>query len=150
MDDQRCRRPNSTLEHVFQITAEQGVVQRSFKSPVMLHTLRTEPLSNVFLVSDATCASTSRWSEADRTRDLAANNALGFQKILTLFIRPSWRSRGLKAAASLADLDVEIPDHNPLADELVNAFSNIGDKHKVLALPPTGAAGAWLSHLKSA
>lgn len=80
-------------------------------------------------------------------RNLAANNTLRFQKILTLSIGPSWCSRGLKAAASLADLDVEIPDHPPLADELVDAFSNIGDKHKVLALPPTGAARAWLSRL---
>lgn len=80
-------------------------------------------------------------------REIAANNTLGFQKILALSTRPSWRTRGLTAAASLTNLKVDIPDHPPLTDELVNAFGTMGDKGDEPALPPAGAARAWLSHL---
>ena len=80
--------------------------------------------------------------ETPLPRDAAANATLGFQKILALSTAPSWRTRGLQAAAAYTGLEIEIPDHPEVSTELVEAFSKIGDRH-----PPLGAAQAWLSHL---
>jgi hypothetical protein len=86
-------------------------------------------------------------SKAILPRDEAANSTLGLQKILVLSTGSSWRTRGLKAAASYTGLDVEIPDHPLITAEFVQAFSNIGDEETVAAFPAPGSALAWLSHL---
>ena len=78
-------------------------------------------------------------------RDMAANNTLGFQKLLALAIGPSWRSRGLEAAAKITNLTIEIPVQSSFTEEFVNAFMELGPpegKH-----PGRGSALAWLAHL---
>ena len=78
-------------------------------------------------------------------RDMAANDTLGFQKILALSKGPSWRSRGLEAAAKITNLTIEIPLQSSFTEEFVNAFMEIGppeSKH-----PGRGSALAWLAHL---
>ena len=44
-------------------------------------------------------------------RDTAANTTLGFQKIFALSTAPSWRTRGLQAAAAHTGIEIEIPEH---------------------------------------
>ena len=78
-------------------------------------------------------------------RGMAANNTLGFQKLLALAKGPSWRSRGLEAAAKITNLTIEIPIQSSYTEELVHAFMEIGpqeSKH-----PGRGSALAWLAHL---
>lgn len=58
---------------------------------------------------------------------------------------PSWRSRGLEAAAKITNLTIEIPIQSTFTDELVSAFMDLGpqaSKH-----PNRGSALAWLAHL---
>jgi hypothetical protein len=69
-----------------------------------------------------------------------------FQKILALSKSPSWRSRGLIAAANQTSLDIEIPKQPFIAPEMIEAFSKIGGK-EVNGHPKTGSAHAWLAHL---
>lgn len=80
-------------------------------------------------------------------REAAANATLGFQKILTVSTGPSWRTRGLRAAAAYTGLDIDIPNHPVVTTELAEAFRKIGDDATVADRPPLGAALAWLSHL---
>ena len=78
-------------------------------------------------------------------RDMAANDTLGFQKLLALSKGPSWRSRGLEAAAKITNLTIEIPVQSSFTEEFVNAFMELGpqeSKH-----PGRGSALAWLAHL---
>ncbi|KAI0424416.1 glycosyltransferase family 25 protein [Xylaria sp. FL1042] len=79
-------------------------------------------------------------------RDAAANKTLGFQKILALSTGPSWRTRGLDAAAQHTGLQITIPSHPQNPPELVNAFANIG-KEQGATLPRLGSAMAWMGHL---
>ncbi|OTA93708.1 glycosyltransferase family 25 protein [Hypoxylon sp. CO27-5] len=79
-------------------------------------------------------------------RDVAANSTLGFQKLLALSTKPSWRTRGLEAAANLTGLEFTIPPQGQNSDELVKAFQNLG-ADKGAKVPAYGSARAWLSHL---
>jgi hypothetical protein len=81
-------------------------------------------------------------------QDAASNSTLGFQKIIALSTGPSWRTRGLQAAAAYTGLDIEILPYVPPSPELVDAFSKIGEndlsaEHR----PGHGSATAWLAHL---
>ncbi|KIW78250.1 hypothetical protein Z517_08084 [Fonsecaea pedrosoi CBS 271.37] len=46
------------------------------------------------------------------TREIAANSTLGvnFEKILTISMKPSWRTRGLLAAAAHTGLEITVPE----------------------------------------
>ncbi|KAI1281397.1 glycosyltransferase family 25 protein [Xylaria sp. FL0933] len=79
-------------------------------------------------------------------RVAATNETLGFQKILALSTGPSWRTRGLAAAAQLTGLQITVPPHPSNPPELVNAFANIG-KEQGAAVPRPGSAMAWMGHL---
>jgi len=68
-----------------------------------------------------------------------------FQKIFALSVHPSWRTRGLEAAATLTNLTIEIPKHPYTSDELARAFEQIGPEN--VDHPPNGSALAWLAHL---
>ena len=59
---------------------------------------------------------------------------------------PSWRTRGLEAAAKLTGLEFTVPvqPHNP--EELVKAFEKIGADTGART-PAHGSATAWFSHL---
>lgn len=70
-----------------------------------------------------------------------------FQQILTLSQRPSWRTRGLEAAAKLTRLEITIPPKPPVDDRLADAFANIGPHVYEKDHPTTGASKAWLAHL---
>ncbi|KAL9134167.1 MAG: hypothetical protein Q9175_004653 [Cornicularia normoerica] len=76
---------------------------------------------------------------------MAANNTLGFQKLLALAKAPSWRSRGLEAAAKITNLTIEIPKQSSFTEELINAFMELGPKES--KHPGRGSAVAWLAHL---
>ncbi|KAI1648669.1 glycosyltransferase family 25 protein [Daldinia loculata] len=80
-------------------------------------------------------------------RETAANATLGFQKLVALSNKPSWRTRGLEAAAKLTDLEFTIPPQGQNSDELVEAFRNLGADKKGAKLPAPGSAKAWLAHL---
>ncbi|OAG43374.1 hypothetical protein AYO21_02311 [Fonsecaea monophora] len=79
-------------------------------------------------------------------RQAAANKTLGFEKLLALSSKPSWRTRGLQAAANLTGLEFTIPTqpHNP--EELVHAFEEIGVASGATT-PKHGSATAWVAHL---
>lgn len=68
-----------------------------------------------------------------------------FQKIFALSAGPSWRSRGLKAAAELIDLEIKIPAQPPINPALVDAYQAIGTPES--QHPTRGASIAWLAHL---
>ncbi|KAB8208028.1 hypothetical protein BDV34DRAFT_191000 [Aspergillus parasiticus] len=75
----------------------------------------------------------------------AGNSTLGFQSILALSTGPSWRTRGLVAAASLTGLDIQIPPQPPINPNLVDAFEHLGPDD--VQHPSHGASIAWLAHL---
>ncbi|KAH9888212.1 hypothetical protein F4778DRAFT_412266 [Xylariomycetidae sp. FL2044] len=79
-------------------------------------------------------------------QDAAGNSTLGFQKLLALSVRPSWRTRGLEAASRLTGLDFTIPPQVPAPEEVVRAFQGIGADSNVIR-PEYGSAQAWLAHL---
>jgi len=58
---------------------------------------------------------------------------------------PSWRTRGLIAAAEYTGLDVEIPKQPPLTDEMIEAFQNMG--YEDVPHPLKGETRTWLSML---
>ncbi|OAP57605.1 hypothetical protein AYL99_08343 [Fonsecaea erecta] len=68
-----------------------------------------------------------------------------FEKILAVSIKPSWRSRGLLAAASHTNLQVTIPEQPHNSDDLVSAFEALGPAG--IRKPSHGSAKAWLAHL---
>ncbi|KAI8628892.1 glycosyltransferase family 25 protein [Xylariaceae sp. FL1651] len=80
-------------------------------------------------------------------REAAANATLGFHKLLALSARPSWRTRGLEAAANLTGLSFSIPAQPQNAEEFVRAFEQIGAGVEGVTLPEHGAALAWVAHL---
>ncbi|KAI0109253.1 glycosyltransferase family 25 protein [Nemania sp. FL0031] len=77
----------------------------------------------------------------------ASNATLGFHKLLALSVRPSWRTRGLQAAANLTGLSIDIPHqpHNP--DAFIDAFREIGAGREGVVTPTLGSARAWVAHL---
>ncbi|KAI1204920.1 glycosyltransferase family 25 protein [Annulohypoxylon truncatum] len=79
-------------------------------------------------------------------REIAANSTLGFQKILALSSKPSWRTRGLEAAGHITGLEFTIPPQGQNSDDLIRAFQNIG-ADRGAKRPEYGSARAWLSHL---
>ncbi|KAL4748436.1 hypothetical protein BDW72DRAFT_214817 [Aspergillus terricola var. indicus] len=80
-------------------------------------------------------------------RDNAGNNTIGFQQIFALSQRPSWRTRGLDAAANLTGLQITIPPQPPVDDRLAEAFANIQGDLWETQHPSPGASKAWLAHL---
>ncbi|KAI1104098.1 glycosyltransferase family 25 protein [Jackrogersella minutella] len=79
-------------------------------------------------------------------RETAANSTLGFQKLLALSTKSSWRTRGLEAAANLTGLEFTVPPQGHSSDEFVKAFQNIGAENGAKT-PAYGSARAWLAHL---
>ncbi|KAI1852632.1 hypothetical protein JX266_002173 [Neoarthrinium moseri] len=79
-------------------------------------------------------------------RDAAANSTLGFEKLVAVSVGPSWRTRGLHAAAKLTGLDITIPPQPQVSDEFVRAFQNLGAAEGQRT-PQPGSARAWLAHL---
>lgn len=79
-------------------------------------------------------------------REAAANSTLGFQKLLVVSTKPTWRTSGLQAAANLTGLDFSIPTqpHNP--EELISAFEKIGSDRGART-PQHGSAKSWFAHL---
>jgi len=77
--------------------------------------------------------------------DTAANQTLGFQKVMVLSRHPSWRTRGLRAAANITQIELTIPAQPRNPKELVEAFQRIGPDD--LIHPLTGSATAWLAHI---
>ncbi|KAL4864802.1 hypothetical protein BDV12DRAFT_205543 [Aspergillus spectabilis] len=86
-------------------------------------------------------------------QDHAGNRTLGFQQIFALSQRPSWRTRGLKAAANLTGVEIKIPPQPPLDDRLAEAFASTiqgdddDDWSETQQHPSPGARRAWLAHL---
>ncbi|KAI1800250.1 glycosyltransferase family 25 protein [Daldinia bambusicola] len=80
-------------------------------------------------------------------RELAANATLGFQKLIALSHKPSWRTRGLEAAAKLSGLEFTIPPQGQNSDELIEAFQKISTDKPGAKLPAAGSARAWLAHV---
>ncbi|OJJ46533.1 hypothetical protein ASPZODRAFT_1970012, partial [Penicilliopsis zonata CBS 506.65] len=79
--------------------------------------------------------------------EAAGNETLGFQKILILSTGPSWRTRGLLAAAHLTGLQITIPPQPPIDEAIVDAFGQLGGDDDDEEHPPHGATIAWLAHL---
>ncbi|KAK8133599.1 hypothetical protein PG984_005611 [Apiospora sp. TS-2023a] len=69
------------------------------------------------------------------------NATLGFEQMLVLSVRPSWRTRGLEAAANLTGLDFNILPQTPSPDDMVQEFQHKSYQKK------TGSTKAWLAHL---
>ncbi|KAK8117405.1 uncharacterized protein PG998_005686 [Apiospora kogelbergensis] len=86
-------------------------------------------------------------SSAPSTISAVTNETLGFEKILVLSVGPSWRTRGLAAAANLTGLDFTILPQRQHSDELVHAFQHKASGVKGRHTPPFGSAKAWLAHL---
>ncbi|CEL01473.1 hypothetical protein ASPCAL01055 [Aspergillus calidoustus] len=80
-------------------------------------------------------------------QDHAGNRTLGFQQIFALSQRPSWRTRGLEAAANLTGIEIRIPPQPPVDDRLADAFANIQGDWWETQHPSPGASRAWLAHL---
>ncbi|KXJ88878.1 hypothetical protein Micbo1qcDRAFT_166316 [Microdochium bolleyi] len=76
----------------------------------------------------------------------AANGTLGFEKLLALSAGPSWRTRGLAAAADLVGLEITIPRQPPLTDEAISSFQALA-KGRDQQGPEYGSAKAWLAHI---
>ncbi|KAE9379856.1 glycosyltransferase family 25 protein [Stipitochalara longipes BDJ] len=81
-----------------------------------------------------------------KPRDAAGNSTLGFQKIVVLSEGPSWRTRGLKAAAEYSGIDLEIPIQALFTDQMIDAFQKMGPES---APHPDGRGEVrnWLSFL---
>ena len=68
-----------------------------------------------------------------------------FQKILAISPRPSWRTRGLRAAALQTGIEIEIPKQAHVLYDLALAFEKLGPEDA--RHPSNGSAFAWLTHL---
>ncbi|RVX68999.1 hypothetical protein B0A52_08066 [Exophiala mesophila] len=79
-------------------------------------------------------------------RCFATNATLGFERILAVSPRPSWRTRGLLAAAKLVELEITIPVQPQNPPGLIEAFQSITVPGEALQ-PGHGSAKAWVSHL---
>lgn len=60
---------------------------------------------------------------------------------------PSWRSRGLLAAANQTGLEVDFPKQPFITSEIIDAFRKMGRSSDAKAHPKKGSAQAWLAHL---
>jgi hypothetical protein len=69
-----------------------------------------------------------------------------FQKIVVLSEGPSWRTRGLKAAAAYSGIDLEIPAQPPLTNEIIDAFKKMGPTTSPRP-DGRGEVNNWLSFL---
>ncbi|KAL4778701.1 hypothetical protein BJX76DRAFT_342658 [Aspergillus varians] len=76
----------------------------------------------------------------------AGNSTLGFEAILALSPSPSWRTRGLQAAANVTGLHIQIPPQPPIHPEIVDAFAGLGSEGATH--PNRGSAAAWVAHLE--
>src|SRR5699024_7907472 len=63
--------------------------------------------------------------------------------ILALSAHPSWRTRGLTAAANLTGLAITIPPQPTINNDIIDAFADFGEDIN----PKHGASIAWLAHL---
>lgn len=79
-------------------------------------------------------------------RDCVLTQFLKFEKLLVVSPRPSWRTRGLEAAAQLTGLNFTIPPQPKIVDEFVRAFQSLGAEEGKKT-PQFGSAKAWLAHL---
>lgn len=70
-----------------------------------------------------------------------------FETILTVSSKPSWRTRGLSAAAEVARLDIVVPPQPFIFGEMVKAYSGIGSEDTNAKRPSQGSSKAWLAHL---
>ncbi|KAG9237516.1 hypothetical protein BJ875DRAFT_149039 [Amylocarpus encephaloides] len=70
---------------------------------------------------------------------------LSFQSILALSVNPSWRTRGLSAAAKYTGLEIDVLEQPPISREMVQAFKKI--ESSIGKTPSNGSAYAWLAHL---
>ncbi|KAE8373955.1 hypothetical protein BDV26DRAFT_300665 [Aspergillus bertholletiae] len=75
----------------------------------------------------------------------AGNATLGFQTILALSRSPSWRTRGLMAAANLTGLSIYIPPQPPVHPDIAKVFETLGSEYTLHI--SHGASMAWLAHL---
>ncbi|KAK5069717.1 hypothetical protein LTS08_006653 [Lithohypha guttulata] len=77
-------------------------------------------------------------------RDQAANSTLGFEKILTVaYKQNNWRTRGLRAAASITNLNIDVPEQPYITDEEVNDFlAHSSEPHR----NEKGTARVWMAH----
>lgn len=69
-----------------------------------------------------------------------------FAQLLALSAAPSWRTRGLAAAAGLVGLDISIPRQSPITDGAIDNFQAMA-KSRSQKGPEKGSAKAWLAHL---
>lgn len=60
---------------------------------------------------------------------------------------PSWRTRGLEAAANIAKIEIDTPQQPLISDETVKAFEQFGAEDSQKRTPGFGSAKAWLAHL---
>ncbi|KAB2574511.1 hypothetical protein BFW01_g4157 [Lasiodiplodia theobromae] len=89
------------------------------------------------------------WSDYLSAGDVAplvgtANATLGFDAILAVSPRETWRSAGLQAAARRTNLSITIPAQRPPTDAEVAAFVARNPSH----ILNDGSAKAWLGHLQ--
>ncbi|KAH0844128.1 hypothetical protein FOPE_09081 [Fonsecaea pedrosoi] len=84
-------------------------------------------------------------STSPSPREIAANSTLGFEKILTVSMKPSWPTRGLLATAAHTGLEITVPEQPYNSNDLV--FSFRGSRSCRRAQPGHGSARAWLAHL---
>ncbi|KPI36212.1 uncharacterized protein AB675_8846 [Cyphellophora attinorum] len=96
--------------------------------------------------TDGTYVAGGSSSSGTSPRELAANATLGFQTILALSTGPSWRSRGLNAAAKYVGIQVQYPPQPRNPESLVEAFQKIG-AGEGKTTPAKGSATAWFAHL---
>ncbi|RVX72769.1 hypothetical protein B0A52_04168 [Exophiala mesophila] len=72
---------------------------------------------------------------------------MGFEKILAVSLGPSWRTRGLLAAAGHTGLSITIPEQPYNTEALIDAFGDLGSSDEKVKRPGVGSARAWLAHL---
>ncbi|KAL4914553.1 hypothetical protein BDW62DRAFT_213330 [Aspergillus aurantiobrunneus] len=75
----------------------------------------------------------------------AGNSTLGFEAILALSPFPSWRTRGLHAAANLTGLHIQTPPQPPILPKAVEGFRSLSNEKE--SRPNYGSAAAWIAHL---
>ncbi|QDS69952.1 hypothetical protein FKW77_002426 [Venturia effusa] len=84
--------------------------------------------------------------QPESPRASASNSSLGFEKIVVLSRKPSWRTRGLQAAADLTGLEISIPSQPFISPHVAEAFEKIGTGETVIPAKH-GSTLAWLAHL---
>ncbi|KAH7016205.1 uncharacterized protein B0I36DRAFT_377831 [Microdochium trichocladiopsis] len=113
-------------------------------SPLVIADSSLRPASRFSTPQPSRSSNARQWSA--RSMCAAANATLGFENLLVLSNRPSWRTRGVQAAANLTGLEFTIPPQPPNSKATVEAFMSIspeGEKSR----PALGSATAWLAHI---